>query len=443
MSATFSISKNELERIKSLPRISLKVGDEVRFGYYDQETRRFFQTDENGELTGKVAVVNKPGAPVKPTPEEPDATDETAPGEAEVQEEQTKPDKLKKFMPVIAVCGGLIAAACITVAAILPMFNGANNDTPGNVPNLPTDGQPGETVIGEYHITQTTRDILPGQMFTLDDLQEVVIPAADYLTAKSFGNELYAWESSEKLLGYYAGEFIPANTYLEEDEISAVPPYELNPWGVVDSGSTLLLAPVSEEIRGENALNYGNYIDMTVKKIVKTQVAVGTDPNDPAVGTGLETSGITQETTQTKEYPVNDLTICDILNANGESLYNIYCAYIGIPATKRLDYIAEALWDDETLQDKLTPAYVLVRVTNEQASALGNLNGNDTSVTIKFKGSLNAVNNDQYMFAQEAASVRQAISSAIQVNVQRAAEEEAARQQALQEALENGGDSNG
>lgn len=444
MPAKFAISKDELERIKSLPRITLKIGNEAKFGYYDQETKRFFQTDEHGELTGKVAIVNKPQIPTRPVPPENDIMDEvTVPDETETQEDQKKSGKLKKFMPVIAICGGLIAAACIAVTVILPIFNGNNNDSPGNVPNLPTGGQPGETATTEYHVTQTTRDILPGQMFTLDDLQEVVVPAAEYLEARSFGNGLYVWEDSEKLLGYYAGEFIPANTYLEEDEISAVPPYELNPWGVVDPGSTLLLAPVSEEIRGENALNYGNYIDMTVKKIVKTQVTVGTDPNDPESGTGLETSGITQETTQTKEYPVNDLTICDILNASGESLYNIYCAYIGIPAPKRLNYIAEALWNDETLQDKLTPAYILVRVTNEQANTLGDLSGSDTSVTIKFKGSLNAVNNDQYMFAQEAASVKQTISSAIQVNVQRAAEEEAARQQALQEAMENGGSEDG
>lgn len=435
MSTTFSISQGELERIKSLPRISLKIGSEMKSGYFDQKTNRFFQTDENGELTGKVAIVNKPQIPNRPASLEPDSeTGDLVPGEEENQEDQ-KPDKMKKLMPIIAVCGGLIAAACIVFTVILPMFNGNDNDTPGKTPNLPDGSQPGITEVTEYHVTQTTRDILPGQMFTLDDVQEVVVPAADYLEAKSFGSELYAWEDSGKLIGYYAGEFIPANTYLEEDNIDAVPPYELNPWGVMDSNSTLLLVPVGEEIRGESTLNYGNYIDMTVKKIVKTQVAVGTDPNDPN-GAGLGASGVTQETTQTKEYPVNDLTICDILNANGESVYNIYCAYIGIPATKRLDYIAEALWNDETLESRLAPAYILVRVTNDQANTLGSLTGSDTSVTIKFKGSLNVSNNDQYMFAQEAASVKQTINAAVQVNVQRAADEEAARQQALQEAME-------
>ena len=436
MPATFSISKNEMERIKALPRISLKIGGEVKFGYFDQETNRFFQTNEYGELTGKVAVVNKAPAPMRPTEAAPD-DDPVAEMEMADSNEKAAADekssKFNKLKPVIIVVG-LIAAVCIAAAIAVPMLMGNNNDTPVD-PNFPVGGEPGVDTPVEYHVTRLTRDILPGQMFTLDDLEEVVLPAATYHESQMLGKEMYAWEDAEKLLGYYAGEFIPAKTFLEETEISAIPPYGLNPWGIVDSNSTLIVAPVKEELKNEPALNYGNYIDMTVKKIVKTQVAVGTDPGDPAADPSISPPSTTQETTQTKEYPVNDLTICDILNANGESIYNIYCAYTGIPATKRLDYIAEALWNDETLKDQLTPAYILVRVTNDQAKVLGDLLGADTSVTIKLKGTLNVSNNEQYMFAQDVANVKQVIASAVAVNEQRAADEEAARQQALEEAM--------
>lgn len=455
-----TISGQELNRILSLPKISLKIGGEIKSGHYDQMTKKFYQVDGNGKLTGKVAVVSKlpPSAiPGVNSAEEADAGipqtqtsggignifGKTARGKKDEEDDEPDkkpPNKLKKLMPVIIAAGAVIAAACIAVTVVLPMLRGNNNDTPVD-PNLPTGtGQPGIVEVTDYQVVQITRDIVPGQMFTLDDLAEMTVPAATYSQAKSFGSELYPWASVNDLLGYYASEFIPAESYLTQDEISAVPPYELNPWGVTDSNSTLLLVPVGEALRGEPSLNYGNYVDLIVRKVVNNQVAVGPGGGEaPAPVEGVTITGTTSDTTRTDEYTVNDMTVCDLLNAQGESVYNTYCAYIGIPASKRLEYISEAFWTDETLKDRLTPAYILVRVTNAQAQALGDLTAQNTTVDIRLKGSLNVVNNDQYMFAQEAADVRRVISAAVAANEQRAAEEEAARQQALDEAMASAG----
>ena len=120
---------------------------------------------------------------------------------------------------------------------------------------------------------------------------------------------------------------------------------------------------------------------------------------------------------KSKDYQFHPVIICDILNADGESLYPYYYAYMSIPAAERLDYLKTALLDDPSLEKALTPAFVRIKIASTDAEAIGDFSGGDVELTWgSFSAELDMTTDSKRSFATSASGIRQIIVQAIQEN---------------------------
>ena len=90
---------------------------------------------------------------------------------------------------------------------------------------------------------------------------------------------------------------------------------------------------------------------------------------------------------------------------------------------------------DDTLQNKLTPAYIMIRVTADQAKALGDLDDKDTAVKLSISEAVDIGNDSKATFAANARSVMATIEEAVSENQEEAENEAAQKEQLAEEAL--------
>ena len=123
-----------------------------------------------------------------------------------------------------------------------------------------------------------------------------------------------------------------------------------------------------------------------------------------------------------------------MLNSSGQSIYNAYCAYIGIPLGNRLDYLCKALSEDESLWNTLTPTYAVIRVTEQQAAAIGDVSADNVTAIVQADGTSFITTNEQAKFASEASAVKTTLYQAKAYNEEKQAQERAELEKAVQDA---------
>lgn len=480
---TVSISKDELRRIMSLPKVRLKIGGETKAGYLDEEAegmRAFYPIDEDGALTGKVAKI--PPSVYQSGPEheapghQPQDSGEPQDNELPDPEGPKKGKGLIGNAPVklfgrevpkrtIIIAVAAILVGCITLALVLPSLffgRGPDDDTSPDASPIVS------AVVREdvVQVIQVRRTLIPGQVLAPEDMEEVSISQDLYDSARNSGRDLYTWDAASLLEGHYANDYITAGSYLEFDDIDAVSPFPLLPWSEIPDDEQLIPIEVDESMRADPDLIFGEYITIKIEKtytvrdvdsdptaspIPDVQVpepdppvddpidAPGDpqdDPVDPAdtqdpepaaqepgpamaPATDIELTTVTTENKRIEEYTIKNMVICDILNADGQSIYPFYCAYIGIPIADRPTYLSNALREDETLELRLTPAYIMVAFTNDQAKEIGDLDAWNVSVSFIPQGSVKANTNDRYRFALESAEIKRVLNAAMVENAGR------------------------
>lgn len=387
-------------------------------------------------MTGSVAKVRKPERPAPPRvqgSEEPEGMP-GEPAEREEEEEEEGPGSRKRLIIIGGAISIIAVAAVLAVTFLLPRKASATPppEQPGTV-----QAEPGGEEPDAMQVLKVKRTLLPGQTITLDDIEAVDISAAVFNNYAAFGQNLYTGEVCDYLVGAYANGYIPEGNYLMLEDVGALLPFGANPWMNSAYGYTTLTVPLDDRAKEDQLLTYGAYLDLDVKKTTTNQVTVS-DPKGPETETpvaGVTHTTTVNETPTVDEFTVGGLIVCDILNADGESIYTRYSSFIGVPLGNRYDTIRQALTEDAALRDKLAPSYIVVKVTNEQAESIGDLYAENTTVSVKPKASMAMDSTERYQFANEALNVRNTIDRAIVDIDQQAAEEEAARLQAAEEAL--------
>ena len=458
----FSLSNEEYARIKSLPKRTFVIGGVKKTGLFDQENSKFYATDENGELTGKVQTIShkpkaqKPAGTAEETPMEAPAPsgESESPANEKTAKKKGKKDKdsaddgtspvMKKAKPIFIVLAVLVVVAVVGFQFLggKPSNPQPSPSDPNSVVTTPNDSEdPGESPapgsLDSIEVVQAIRDLIPGDEITPEDIQTATVSAEVFSQITLSGTQIYKWERSEYLLGKYITGYVPAGQYLAYDNVAPAVTFAANPWTTAAEGTTFVKVPIDDNSKENELLNYGAMLNLEIKKETVNQVATGNQgaTTGQANVDGLNHSTSVEQSVTVDTYTMTDLTVCDILNANGESLYNKYCAYNGIPAGEQLPYLKAALKEDEQLETSLNPAYILVRVTTEQAEALGDLTAKGTSSKLSISESIDKSTDAKASFAANARSITATIEEAILENEQEAAEEAAAKEQAAQEAL--------
>ena len=127
----------------------------------------------------------------------------------------------------------------------------------------------------------------------------------------------------------------------------------------------------------------------------------------------------------------------DVLNGEGNSIFGTYSSYSGIPLSERLSYISAALDQYQSLQNQLTPKFVVLNVGDDQIGALENMGFEADAYAVKGTGAQDTSTGEMTRCISDFKGVQQVINNAISYNEKLAAEKEARIQQAMKDAEAN------
>lgn len=473
-STTIKLTQEDVEKIKSLPKRTFLIGNLQQTGLYDEKTRRFYYLDANGEWNGRLAIINTPPPPPPPPDEdgpedENDSEDEAADDNSEGGDAPTSlADKAKglfsflkkkgdgtespimeklhtpisKRLPLtwmhVVIIG--VVLLLLMVFIITPAVNrvfappdvppaSSTEVTPPSGSQQGTEGETPQTsepdpTLSNIQVIQVKDTMIPGDTITSDSVQSAEISAADYELLRANGRVLYQWDVVDNLIGMVVNKYIPKGGYIASGDESATYTPSSNPWDTEEDGKTFVTIPLTDEIASSADLNFGAKINIFVKKRTSTQTS---QEGDDTIVT----------TTSEKSYTFASSVVCDILNSNEESLYPLYSAYLAIPAGERLNYLRTALAEDETLGQRLTPAYIRVKIDSTSATEIGDFNSNSVTIALRIPDA-NDIDNttDQKRdFASQARALDETINQAVALNEEavQQAQAEAKQQQQQQE----------
>lgn len=471
---TIKLTQEDVEKIKSLPKRTFLIGNLQQTGLYDEKTRRFYYLDANGEWNGRLAIINTPPPPPPPPDEdgpedENDSEDEAADDNSEGGDAPTSlADKAKglfsflkkkgdgtespimeklhtpisKRLPLtwmhVVIIG--VVLLLLMVFIITPAVNrvfappdvppaSSTEVTPPSGSQQGTEGETPQTsepdpTLSNIQVIQVKDTMIPGDTITSDSVQSAEISAADYELLRANGRVLYQWDVVDNLIGMVVNKYIPKGGYIASGDESATYTPPSNPWDTEEDGKTFVTIPLTDEIASSADLNFGAKINIFVKKRTSTQTS---QEGDDTIVT----------TTSEKSYTFASSVVCDILNSNEESLYPLYSAYLAIPAGERLNYLRTALVEDETLGQRLTPAYIRVKIDSTSATEIGDFNSNSVTIALRIPDA-NDIDNttDQKRdFASQARALDETINQAVALNEEavQQAQAEAQQQQQQQE----------
>lgn len=473
-STTIKLTQEDVEKIKSLPKRTFLIGNLQQTGLYDEKTRRFYYLDANGEWNGRLAIINTPPPPPPPPDEdgpedENDSEDEAADDNSEGGDAPTSlADKAKglfsflkkkgdgtespimeklhtpisKRLPLtwmhVVIIG--VVLLLLMVFIITPAVNrvfappdvppaSSTEVTPPSGSQQGTEGETPQTsepdpTLSNIQVIQVKDTMIPGDTITSDSVQSAEISAADYELLRANGRVLYQWDVVDNLIGMVVNKYIPKGGYIASGDESATYTPSSNPWDTEEDGKTFVTIPLTDEIASSADLNFGAKINIFVKKRTSTQTS---QEGDDTIVT----------TTSEKSYTFASSVVCDILNSNEESLYPLYSAYLASPAGERLNYLRTALVEDETLGQRLTPAYIRVKIDSTSATEIGDFNSNSVTIALRIPDA-NDIDNttDQKRdFASQARALDETINQAVALNEEavQQAQAEAKQQQQQQE----------
>lgn len=163
------------------------------------------------------------------------------------------------------------------------------------------------------------------------------------------------WEDKDRILNAYASYYIRQGTPVYWDSLSKETPKQFSYLYKMDG--ELLKLDIKADQFGE-MLVPGDKIN--VRAAYTEQIYTLPDEQSYLL---QQQTGIEPQTSITKQILLfNNTTVLDILNGQGESIYDIYYNLLALPKSKQL----EALGSDE-FQDKVKPSQILLNVTPEEA----------------------------------------------------------------------------
>lgn len=465
---TIKLTQEDVENIKSLPKRTFLIGNLQQTGLYDEETKRFYYLDANGEWNGRLAIINTPPPPLPDDkgPESEDDSDDASIDENNGGEESASPtDKVKglfsflkkngdglsspiieklrapvsKKLPLtwmnVLIIGIILLLLMIFVItpAVYRVFEPPDmppasstdvNPSSGNQQGIGADDTQPPTpdpTLSNIQVIQVKGIMIPGDTITEDNIQAAEISAADYELLRANGRILYQWDVVNNLIGMVVNKYIPKGGYIASGDESATYTPASNPWLTEQDGMAFVTVPITDEISASADLNFGAKINIFVKKRTSSQTS---QEGDDTIVT----------TTSEKSYTFPSMVVCDILNSSGESLYPLYSAYLSIPAGEQLSYLRTALIEDETLSQQLTPESIRVKIDSASATEIGDFNSNSVTISLRIPNpsDIDTASDQKRDFASKARALDETINQAIALNEEAVQQAQAEAQQQAQ-----------
>ena len=419
------LTREEQAAIMALPEREFSFGGVRKRGLYDETNHKFYFLKDDGSLEGKVAEVTFKDRTEDTIPEEREseakrtqkiitlgdvlrkaagASDEEIRGNqrrksVSTQQEDKTPasvdasaspsDDRKRHGKSKLVFGlSIVIVLIFLLIFILPgsvrnslrSLSVQSNSYSGTT--IPVTPQSLENETDGICIIQVTCNLLPGTRLNADQLTPLRISQDSYDTFCSYRDSLYLWSAVEDLFATsnYATRFIPKGQFLGYDDVSAVSPIMPNPWILENSGHQYVTIPISDSIAGDDRLTFGSLCDA---EIIVSSVSDTRSQEEDLYIDNMRRITVSENK---DKYLISGVVICDILDSEQNSLYEDYRKLAEIPSGLQLSYLRNSFRAEPEMNSMLTPKYVLVRLTSDQAKALGDVTSSNAAVTMSLSG---------------------------------------------------------
>jgi hypothetical protein len=211
-------------------------------------------------------------------------------------------------------------------------------------------------------VVQLKESVAQNQLITEDNLQKVEMYAAEFkkvgevvLSDGSTRSAVVRWDERQNIVGGYAAYYIRKNTCIYWDALTHETQRKNSYLYKMDG--ELLKLDVSADVFGEMVVP-GDRVNI---RCIYTE----TNYNLPTVAEyeAMEQLGLQMNTTtevQTKLF--SGVSVLDMLNSNGESIFDIYYNLINLSTSEQ-----QAMLNSSEFKEKTAPSQILLCVTAEEA----------------------------------------------------------------------------
>lgn len=263
----------------------------------------------------------------------------------------------------------------------------------------------------EISVVRLKSTLAAGDVISADDLVEYSMLKRSYdeLGQIAYTNEagekkneqvIIPWDERESVVGLYMTNYLKSGNYLTKLDVTDKVLVR-NPWVAdIAEGEEIYtmqfhaeevnprLLYIGSSLRARITMNVKNDTLDQIRNEIKSKDKGDKEVNEvndsvltaPGVGTpleddGMNTSGASAYTgvTPVSEIIIDRLVIADMLNSNGESIFDIYMSLLKLPVNDRLAYLQTTMGENEdavSFQERVTPVSITFIVSKEGASKL-------------------------------------------------------------------------
>lgn len=422
---SFKLTPEEYQRIKQLPAIHILVGNEIKTGKYDEERGYFIMLSSDKNRKSQFVAMDKTrideakaayekayggsasdAAPVDdPADEKKDDEEDENLFRAIVKRfsnkkddeksEKNHDDRKKKvlFIAVASVFVMIIFAYSITVINRTFRSLGSKYEqeksqvkTEQGIEEAHEESGASAPAIELIEVIQVQRAMVAGDRIQAEDLAVAEV-SAEFYNQSTLDREtqFYQGNRMDDLVGQYVTDYVQKGQYLSFGKVSSAYIVPQNPW-MSEAESVYLLVPLAgAEGKEQEKIMFGTVANLEVVRT--TVVEKPTElPEDDATIAGMIQHEAVQQSVIRNTYKLENVVICDLLDANKQSIWDTYASWMNIPSGEQMGYVKEIFVSDPERLEALTPVYVKLQFTQEQAAVLGQLTDKTVEVKLKLTG---------------------------------------------------------
>lgn len=406
------LKKEDYDRIMAQPVTHIRISEKDLEGRYDKVLELFFLIDGDKKIKPLTVAANP--KKYKKMRRDYDASHgliqrqtvlnhvkswiksarEKIRAQKEKQEEKT-PDRNGKWRKIQILL--LVFAVPLTVALVIGSFlflNGKMHkleerpwkDQPKVEEQRTEPTQPAEektTSLDQIEVLQVQRDLVPGDVLRDEDLKPAKV-SAEFYYQSTLNRETQFYQGSRgiDLVGKYITSYVQAGQYLSFGMVDNAYVAPVNPW-LADVEKIYVTAKLPDMGKKLESVFFGSIADVKVTRTTIVEQPKSTDEESEHVS-GVAHHGAVQQSMLVDTYSLENIVVCDILDKNRDSVWYLYSAWMAIPTGEQTGFVAERIRSSPETVNSLTPVYVKLQLTKDQADLLGSLLDDQVSVEFDF-----------------------------------------------------------
>lgn len=423
------MNQEQIREILDMPKVKFKYGEKLVTAHVDFDSHKMYFAGDDGELTGQSATIkdeneqkikdmlNLAEKQLLEQEEQPkkgrfgSKKGKKGKNDEALQDEVFDEQELVPVEPTTAKAkdgnGVAITALVLSIVAILsiavvffvvPMLesNGVLPATQASpspvVATTPTPtAKPKEVekdpAMLQMTVIQCVESLMPGDTITSDVIAKVEISAENYNLISST-KPLLMWDAHEGLEGMTVNAYCRAGDFLSGDSVGSYSFNMTNPWAAAATDSTVVEVPA---IACESGISVGSAVILEIK-IGSAELGPGDEKSEQNVADGVvKISGTTQTGESSVTYRVSS-RVCNITTVAETSLFDELAPYTEVPSYERVVFFPKIATQLEIKRDNFTAATICVPITEEQLSAIDNIENAKLSVSLRtVSGEVDAV----------------------------------------------------